>query len=48
MNPKPPDPPNVKKRAYAKPALKIYGRVRELTGASTGSAMGDMNSKMLP
>jgi hypothetical protein len=48
MSGKPPERPNVKKRAYTKPALKIYGQVRELTGASVGSAMGDAGSKMLP
>ena len=37
---------NVKKRAYKKPALKIYGHVRELTGAGGGTAMGDAGTMM--
>ena len=37
---------NVKKRAYKKPALKIYGHVRELTGSGGGTAMGDAGTMM--
>jgi len=30
-----------KKRGYLKPILKIYGRVKDLTGGTTGSQAGD-------
>lgn len=38
--------PQVKKRAYKKPALRIYGQVRELTGGAGGSMNGDGGAKM--
>ena len=38
--------PDLKKRAYKKPALKIYGQVRELTGSMGGSMNGDGGNKM--
>jgi hypothetical protein len=38
--------PDLKKRVYKKPALKIYGHVRELTGAMAGTAMGDATTMM--
>ena len=38
--------PDAQKRAYKKPALKIYGHVRELTGSMAGSAMGDAQTMM--
>jgi hypothetical protein len=41
-----PQPDSVKKRAYKKPALKIYGHVRELTGSASGTAMGDATTMM--
>jgi hypothetical protein len=40
--------PDVKKRAYTKPTLKIYGHVRQLTGSNAGSTMGDATTMMLP
>jgi hypothetical protein len=39
--------PHVRKRAYKKPALKIYGHVRELTGAGGGSRNGDAGTMMM-
>jgi len=30
-----------KKREYVKPMLKVYGRVKDLTGGTTGTAAGD-------
>jgi len=39
--------PDVKKRVYKKPALRIYGLVRELTGGVTGSQSGDAASMVM-
>jgi hypothetical protein len=38
--------PHVKKRAYKKPALKIYGHVKELTGSGGGTMNGDAGTMM--
>ena len=38
---------DIKKRAYKKPALKIYGHVRELTGSGGGTMNGDAGTMML-
>ena len=38
--------PHVKKRAYKKPALKIYGNVKELTGSGGGTMNGDAGTMM--
>jgi hypothetical protein len=46
MNDESEQQPDVKKRAYKKPALKVYGHVRELTGAAAGSTMGDAGTMM--
>ena len=34
------------RRAYARPALTVYGSVRELTGAMTGSGTDNMGMIM--
>jgi hypothetical protein len=39
--------PDVKKRAYKKPALRIYGQVRELTGGVSGTMSGDAGSMIM-
>jgi hypothetical protein len=39
--------PDVKKRAYKKPALKVYGQVRELTGSAGGTMNGDAGTMMV-
>ena len=39
--------PDVKKRAYKKPALRIYGQVRELTGGASGTMSGDAASMIM-
>jgi|SRR5262252_7202276 len=36
-----------RKRGYAKPFLKIYGRVKDLTGGTTGSQSGDAASMIM-
>ena len=38
--------PTVKKRQYVKPALKIYGQVRDLTGSMSGTINGDAGTMM--
>lgn len=38
--------PHVNKRAYKKPALKIYGHVKELTGSGGGTMNGDAGTMM--
>jgi hypothetical protein len=46
MHDEPPRPPVAKKRAYRKPALRVYGQVRELTGAAGGTMNGDGGQMM--
>ena len=41
MNDEPGQRTKVKKRAYAKPVLRVYGQVRDLTGGSVGTINGD-------
>jgi hypothetical protein len=38
--------PVVKKRAYRKPGLRIYGQVKELTGSGGGTMNGDAGTMM--
>ena len=46
MHDEPPRPPVAKKRAYRKPGLRVYGQVRELTGAAGGTMNGDGGQMM--
>jgi hypothetical protein len=41
MSDEPGQRPDVKKRPYAKPVLRVYGQVRDLTGGTNGSQSGD-------
>ena len=36
-----------KKQAYARPSLKTYGSIKELTGTLSGTTTGDSSSKMM-
>jgi len=44
---KPDQQPAGKKRAYKKPVLKVYGRVKDLTGSNSGSMGGDATTMMV-